>query len=236
MNLKNKTILVTGASGGIGHAIAKILLPEKSDLYLHVNKQADLKSLKGKYTLLRADFRDIKQIEKLFKDLPPLDVVINAVGIEKTSDNPLDLKIWKEIFEINLFPAVKIADEAIKKMPNGGVLINIASIVGQQGITFISDSIAYPASKAALIKLNEGITAMYGSKVRAITISPGYVNTPMWDRFDQKIIDSALSEVPRGEFIKPEEVAQLILEVIKNESISGVNLTIDGGLGLRKLH
>jgi NAD(P)-dependent dehydrogenase (short-subunit alcohol dehydrogenase family) len=118
-------------------------------------------------------------------------------------------------------------------MDQGGVIIYISSLVGKPGITYKGDSIAYPASKAALNKLMEGVVAVYGPKIRSACISPGYVKTKMWNRFDAATVAASLANVPNKQFVEPGRVASLVKEIISNEAITGVNFEIDNGLGLK---
>jgi 3-oxoacyl-[acyl-carrier protein] reductase len=235
VDIKGKNILVIGASGGIGSAISGSLQDKDANLLLHYNTKKS-ESIKGEnLKWIQADLTKNIEVENLFSQISSLDALIYVSGIEKSSADPLDINTWKDIFAVNLFGAVNVTSKAISKISDGGVIIFISSLVGNPNVTFESDSIAYPASKAGLNKLAEGITAMYGNKVRTCVVSPGYVRTPMWDRLGADMTREALEYVPTKKFIEPSEVASIVTEVIENDSFNGSNIVIDRGLGLKKI-
>ena len=238
MELKNKKALVTGASGGIGSAIARKFNEKGVELFLQSkSKEIDLSQYhKDKAHSFKVDFKNSREIEKIFERMPALDILVNVVGIEYAEEDPFNVESWREIFEVNLFSAVKCTHEALKLMNHGGVVISISSIVGKEGVTYGSESIAYPASKAALNKLTEGIVALYSPEIRAVTVSPGYTKTPMWNEFDSANIALHEKEIPTKKFVQPDEVANAVVQIAENDSINGCNIIIDGGLGLRIIY
>lgn len=233
MDLIDKRILITGSSGGIGSALANRLETESVKVIRHVSKDA-----KGE-TEFAADFSNPEQIFHMFKNIQDkyghLDGLINTVGIEESDEDQLDTAKWHHMFAVNLFGAAEATRQAIKLMPKGGVIIHTSSIMGNEGIVGES-SLAYSLTKTALQKLTANLSLMHVSKnMRFISVSPGYTDTPIWQSFDAVSKQQAINDVPIKRFIKPEEIADFIVAVIKNDAITGVNLSITGGLHLKSI-
>jgi NAD(P)-dependent dehydrogenase (short-subunit alcohol dehydrogenase family) len=233
MEIKNKIVLVTGATGGIGTAITGVMRKEGAKLILHYNNGKP----SGSGFWVKANFSENTEIAKIFREIEgkfgKLDILINTVGIEEGARDQLDAQGWLRTFQVNLFGAVECARHAIKLMDKG-VIINISSVAANSGVV-IESSLAYSVSKAALQKFSENLAQMLSPKIRVVSLSPGYTMTPIWDIFSDKEKKEALKGVPIGRFINPSEIAEFALEVVKNEAITGVNLTIDGGLKLKSV-
>ncbi len=246
MQLKGKTVLVTGASGGIGGAIARTFAEKGCRLILqtrHKNSlkelEADLSKAKIEYLSLEADVTKINDISEMFKKIASkyktLDVLVNVSGIEKMYVDPLDTKEWKEVLDINLFGAVECSREALKLMGGGGVIINISSIAGKVGVAFTGGSLPYAISKAALNTFSENLAAMVAPRIRVVAVSPGYTLTPMWDMFTEEEKEKCLDDVLLHRFVTAGEVAQAVAAVAENEAITGTNIVVDAGLTLREI-
>lgn len=239
MNLKDKTVLITGASGGIGSAIAKAFAKEKAKLILAYSKNEQTIKRLEKNLAIKCDLKNRDEISKMFlqvkEKFPSIDILVNVAGIEKVSEDPLDTSDWEDIIAVNLYGAVECSRHAIKMMNEGGVIINIASIAGSPNVAFAEGSLSYAVSKAALIKFTEQLAMMVAPKIRVIAISPGYVLTPMWDSFTEADKKEAVDAVPLKRFIKPEEVAQAVIAVAQNDAITGQNFVVDAGLVLKEI-
>jgi NAD(P)-dependent dehydrogenase (short-subunit alcohol dehydrogenase family) len=239
MELKDKVVLVTGSSGGMGQAILAALSQESSDIIAQYRqKKVDIGSTE-KVSPIQTDFLNISDITKMFQTIKDqfghLDVLINTVGIEESAPDQLDTSKWENIFQVNLFGAIECARQAIPLMEkNGGVIVNIASLAGIEGIVFKS-SLAYSVSKAALIKFTENLALMMSPTIRAFTVTPGYTETPIWDGFSAKQKKECADAMPIERFIQPDEIAHFILNAVKNDAITGGNYIIDGGLRLKNV-
>lgn len=225
MDLRDKIILVTGATGGIGSSVVSLLERESSKVIKHSSKIAN-------YT--HTD-EIIRMFEDIKKEYGKLDILINTVGIENTNDDQLDTSKWEEMFKVNLFGAAECSKQAINLMNGGGVIVHIASIMGNGGIVCKS-SLAYSITKAGLQKLSENLALMYSQKgIRVFSVSPGYTDTPIWSSFNENQKQDAKDDMPIKRFIKPEEVVKYIVDCVENDAITGVNMTLSGGLNLKSI-
>lgn len=246
MELKDRVVLVTGASGGIGGAIARAFALRGSKLAVHARTQAsadeiknDLKVQGFDVTSIGANFRKSKEIREMFKTICSqfhcLDILVNVSGIERTYMDPLDTKQWKEVLDVNLFGAIECSREFLQKCGTEGVIINISSIAGKPGLAYYGDSLSYSISKAALNTFTENLAVMVAPHVRVVSISPGYTLTPMWHFSSDKEMQKYADEVPLKRFIQPEEIAQMVISVAENDAVTGTNIVIDAGLTLKEL-
>lgn len=246
MQLKGKTVLVTGASGGIGGAVVRTFAERGCKLILQTRHkeslkelEADLSKAKVEFLSVEADFRKVKEISDMFAKIQEkyksLDVLVNVSGIEKMYVDPLDTKEWKEVLDVNLFGAVECSREALKLMGGGGVIINISSIAGKVGVAFTGGSLPYAISKAALNTFTENLAAMLAPRIRVASVSPGYTLTPVWDMFTEEEKEKCLEDVLLHRFVTAGEVAQAVISVAENEAITGTNIVVDAGLTLREI-
>lgn len=118
-------------------------------------------------------------------------------------------------------------------MSRGGVIINISSIMGKHDIATPIDLTCYAVAKAALNKFTLNFAYAHANQLRAVTISPGYTLTQMWDSFDEKLRNECIEDTPIKRFIKPDEIAQAVRTVIENDAVTAQDIIIDGGLGTR---
>ena len=246
MKLKEKVVLITGASGGIGGAIARRFARKGSKLILHSKDKAGVEVIKKELCdqkveciSVAADFRQIKDITKMFEEIrkkfSSLDIVVNVSGIERIYTDPLDTREWKEVLDVNLFGAVECSREALKMMGGGGVIINISSVAGKPGIAYYGESLSYSISKAALNTFSENLAVMLAPRIRVVSISPGYTLTPMWNLSSEKDKEEYQERVPLKRFITPNEIAHAVIAVAENDAITGTNIVVDAGLTLKEI-
>jgi NAD(P)-dependent dehydrogenase (short-subunit alcohol dehydrogenase family) len=246
MRLKNRVVMVTGASGGIGSSIAKAFARKKCDLILHAKNETSvkemrkrLKNLKAACMFVHADFKKVGEVSKMFnkirKECNHLDILVNVSGIEKIYVDPLDTREWKDLLDVNLFGAVECSREAVKIMGDRGVIINISSIAGKVGIAFTGSSLPYAISKAALNAFSENLAAMLAPRIRVVAISPGYTLTPMWEMYTEEEKEDCLRDVLLRRFVTPSEVAQTVIAVAENDAITATNIVVDAGLTLKEI-
>ena len=232
-SVKNtKNALVTGVSRGIGRAICERLVTEGFYVYGTYNtgkKEAyELKSKVKKLELFKVDFRSRNQtlafINKL-KDVT-FDAIVNNAGMfELERFKKYDLNIWDNTLEVNLNTILLTCTQLQNNIKKGGAIVNISSTDAFIG-SFAS--MAYGASKAALINLTKSLANNFGKKsVRVNAIAPGWIDTGM---ATQESFEAA-AITPLGRNGKPQEVAEVVNFLIsKNASfINGATIVVDGG-------
>jgi NAD(P)-dependent dehydrogenase (short-subunit alcohol dehydrogenase family) len=248
IDLKDKVTVITGASQGIGKAIAEVFAGAGSSLILLSRNKAKLeenaKKLKAKYHILDVSKSD--DVEKIFSQIENIDILINNAGIHFTSPvENMDVRKWKELLDINLNGVMYCSKAAINNMMKNkkGRIINIASISGKVGDAYGS---AYSASKFGVIGFTQSLAqeaAKYNITVNAVC--PGWVETEMaeeilrdkeYARLHNMKIDelkkTSLEAVPIGRYIQPSEIAYLTLFLTSNyaDAITGQSINIDGGV------
>lgn len=243
--LEGKTVLVTGASKGIGKAIATKLVEQGANVaftYLSsVEKgealEKELSNGISKVKGYRSDASDFASaellVENVMKDFQSLDVLVNNAGI--TKDNLLmrmTEEQWDEVIRVNLKSVYNLTKAAIKPMMRvrSGSIINISSVVGISGNAGQAN---YSASKAGMIGFTKSIAQEIGSRnIRCNAIAPGFIETEMTDVLDQAVVDEWKKEIPLKRGGKPEEVADAIVFLASDMSsyISGQVLQVDGGM------
>jgi len=243
--LKDKTVIITGASRGIGRGIATVLANNGANVAFTYSKseneantlinELNLSQSKIKaYRSNAAIFNDCEElVKKVVNDFGTIDVLINNAGI--TRDNLL-LRMtetdFDKVIEINLksvFNMVKACQRVFLKNKSGSI-INISSIVGVKGNAGQSN---YAASKAGIIGFTKSIALELGSRnIRSNVIAPGFIETEMTNDLDNEIIQRWIQGIPLKRSGKPEDVANLCLFLSSDLSsfITGQVINVDGGM------
>ena len=240
-NLKNKNIIVTGASGGIGGSIIKKFYDYGSNILATGTRVEKLEELKSKFKNLKILKFDISQTDKIENFIENatselggnLDCIVNNAGI--TKDNlaiRMSIEDWKKVLDINLTSTFLMSKFAIKKMlkNKSGKIINITSIVGHTGNLGQSN---YTASKAGIIAMSKSLSVEYAKKnININCVSPGFIKTAMTDKIDEKFKDILLSKIPSARFGEPDDIANAVLFLASNLSdyINGETLHVNGGM------
>ena len=230
-----KTILVTGGTRGIGRAITKKLLSEGHKVfavYKESTKQAN--ELAEKYgdqvAILQANLADKEQVSQLIENLKDtqFDGIVNNAGIVYlTKWEDFNFDEWEETLAVNLTAPIKLVHGLRNNLKDGGAVVNIASV---DGFCAAFDTVAYAASKAALISVTKSLAAILGSRgVRVNAIAPGWVETEMTA---DTMPDESKELTPLKRNAKPEEVANVASFLLSEQSsfVSGTTVTVDGGL------
>ena len=240
MNLKNKKILITGATGGIGNSLVQKFNDLGSKIVATGTNDNKLNNLQKKYPQILVEKFKLDEHDKIEKfidltneKLNGLDILINNAGI--TLDNisiRLTEENWKKVLDINLTSSFLMCKYAIKKMLKNkyGKIINITSIVGHTGNLGQAN---YAASKAGIIAFSKSLAIEYAKKnINVNCISPGFIKTKMTDKIDEKFKESIVSKIPSGRLGEPEDVANAVLFLASNQSnyINGETLHINGGM------
>ena len=239
--LKNKNIIVTGASGGIGNSIIKKLSESGANILASGTKIEKLEKLKSQFDNIKILKFDISQtdniedfIEKSSLELGGnLSCLINNAGI--TQDNlaiRMSLDEWKKVINVNLTSTFLLSKFAIKKMLKNkyGKIINITSVVGHTGNLGQAN---YTASKAGIIAMSKSLAIEYAKKnININCISPGFIKTAMTDKLDEKFKEIILSKIPSARLGEPEDIANAVLFLASNQSdyINGETLHVNGGM------
>ncbi len=240
-SLKNKNIIVTGASGGIGNSIVKSLYENGANILATGTRLEKLEELKSKFNNLKFLQFDISQTEKIEKFIEnasselggTLDCIINNAGI--TKDNlaiRMSLEEWKKVIDINLTSSFLLSKFAIKKMlkNKSGKIINITSVVGHTGNLGQTN---YTASKAGIIAMSKSLAIEYAKKnININCISPGFIKTAMTDKIDEKYKEIIISKIPSGRLGNPEDIANAVIFLASDQSdyINGETIHVNGGM------
>ena len=234
MILKDKIALVTGGSSGIGLAIANALVQQGCQVIITCNTH---KTNNPKFTEFSIDLHSEDQIIELFSQIKSkfkkIDILVNSAGINTPADQS-DLNVWRDVFEINLFALVSVTNKTIQLMNDGGKIINISSVYEDGKVAWKGAS-AYSASKAAVSNFTQTLAKNLAPKINVNAIAPGYVKTPIWDKFSSEIINSSSEESLINRFITPDEIADMAVAIIRNDAMTGEIVVIDGGLSLKTI-
>ena len=240
--MKDKVVLITGASGGIGKAIAKKFAAAGAEVALNdiAPSEEALKSFSqeigAKYFL--ADVSKLEKVEKMVEEIQKefgrLDVLVNNAGI--TQDRTLAKMIkeeWQKVIDVNLTGVFNCSKSALPLLiVNQGNIVNISSLVGQRG-NFGQTN--YAAAKAGIIGFTKSLAKEVGRLgVRVNAIAPGFIETRLTENLPPEVTETVKKFTPLGRFGKPEEVANLIFFLASDQAnfITGAVVNIDGGLPL----
>ena len=241
IDLKSKNIIVTGASGGIGHSIIEKLNKAGANILASGSRIEKLNELKNKFEKIKILKFDISQSNKIDEFVENatnelggnLDCVVNNAGV--TQDNlaiRMSLEEWQKVININLTSTFLISKSAIKKMlkNKSGKIVNITSVVGHTGNLGQAN---YTASKAGIIAMSKSLAIEYAKKnININCISPGFIKTAMTDKLDNKFKEAIISKIPSARLGDPDDIANAVLFLCSSQSdyINGETLHINGGL------
>lgn len=244
--LTDQTALITGASGGIGSAIARAFHAQGATLVLSGTREEALQALA---TELRAtgsenpihvvpcNLTDPKAVETLFPKAEELmgkvDILVNNAGITRDG---LAIRMsdedWAQVLDVNLTSSFRLCRAALKTMMKrrAGRIINISSVVG---VTGNAGQANYAATKAGLIGLSKSLAQEVASRgVTVNCIAPGFITSAMTGELPEKVKENILSSVPQGRMGAPEEIAAGAVYLASPEAayVTGQTLHINGGM------
>jgi len=244
-NFKNKNVLITGSSKGIGRATALLFAKQGANViinYLHSAQEAkslenELMKLGSKSITIMCDISNEDQVKEMFslieKKYKKIDVLVNNAAFVK--DVPIlerSVEDWKRTLDVNLLGYYLCTKYAAKIMLNnseGGTIINIASTSAHY--SFSPDIVDYDVSKAGVIVLTKDFAKALAPKVRVNAVSPGWVNTDINKNLSIEFKESEKSNIFLKRFAEPEEIGNIILFLAGDDSsfINGSVLVADGG-------
>ena len=240
-DLKNKNIIVTGASGGIGNSIIKKLYEVGANVLAsgtRIEKLEDLKKIYNNIKILNFDIAQSDKIEEFIDKATDnlggrLDCLINNAGV--TQDNlaiRMNIDEWKKVIDINLTSTFLMSKFAIKKMlkNKSGKIVNITSIVGHTGNIGQAN---YTASKAGIVAMSKSLAIEYAKKnININCISPGFIKTAMTDKINDNFKEVIISKIPSARLGAPEDIANAVLFLTSSQSdyIHGETLHVNGGM------
>tara|TARA_B100000941_G_scaffold236287_1_gene179220 strand:- start:24 stop:755 length:732 start_codon:yes stop_codon:yes gene_type:complete len=240
MDLKNKKVLITGATGGIGNSIVEKFNSFGSTIIATGTNDEKLNNLKKKFNNIyiekfKLDEHDkIEEfIDKIDNQLGGLEILINNAGI--TFDN-LSIRLseenWKKVLDVNLTSTFLMSKFAIKKMlkKKYGKIINITSIVGHTGNLGQAN---YAASKAGIIAMSKSLAIEYAKKnININCISPGFIKTDMTDKINEEFKKTLISKIPSGNLGTAGDVSNCVAFLASNmaDYINGETIHVNGGM------
>ena len=240
-SLENKNIIVTGASGGIGNAIIKKLSEAGANILASGTRIEKLEELKKNFEGLKVLKFDISQRDKIEEFIENatielggnLDGIVNNAGI--TQDNlaiRMSIDEWQKVININLTSTFLMSKFAIKKMlkNKSGKIVNITSVVGHTGNLGQAN---YTASKAGIVAMSKSLAIEYAKKnININCISPGFIQTAMTDKIDDKFKEVIISKIPSARLGEPDDIANAVLFLSSDQSnyINGETLHVNGGM------
>ncbi|MGE0751174.1 MAG: 3-oxoacyl-[acyl-carrier-protein] reductase [Variibacter sp.] len=241
--LTGKTSLVTGATGGIGGAIAKALHAQGATVAISGTRRDALDALAGelgeRVHVLPCDLADAEAVEKLVPQAEEavggLDILVANAGV--TRDNlfvQLRDEDWDKVLAVNLTGTFRLARAAVRGMMRRrfGRIIAITSVVGVTGNAGQGN---YAAAKAGMIGMVKSVAQEYARRnVTANCIAPGMIATPMTDKLNEKQREAILSRIPAGRLGTPAEIAGAVIYLASDEAayVTGQTLHINGGMAM----
>ena len=240
MNFKNKKILITGATGGIGNSLVNKFSDLGAEIVATGTNEEKLSDLKKKFPNIYTekfkldDHTKIEEfIELICKKLGNIDILINNAGI--VLDN-LAIRMvdenWKKVIDLNLTSTFLMCKYAIKKMlkTKYGKIINITSIVGHTGNLGQTN---YAASKAGIIAFSKSLALEYAKKkININCVSPGFIKTEMTEKINEEFKKILISKIPSGDLGTVEDVSNCVAFLASDEAkyINGETIHVNGGM------
>ncbi len=240
INFKNKNILITGASGGIGGELVKKFVNLGGNVLGSGTKSEKLDKLKKQYPSIKVKKFDISEhsrieefIENVSLELGGLDILINNAGINV--DN-LSLRMkdeeWKKVIDIDLTSTFLLSKHAIRKMLKNkfGRVINITSVVGHTGNTGQSN---YSAAKAGIIGMSKSLAIEYAKKnITVNCVSPGFIVSDMTMNIADKVKLYLTSRIPMGRLGSGEDVSNCVAFLSSDQAsyVTGETMHVNGGM------
>lgn len=246
-NLSGKVALVTGGSRGIGRSIVLHLGQSGADVAFTYRSRveeanalvAELQSMGRKAAAFQSNAADTTQsndvVQNVIKEFGRLDILVNNAGIAKDGLlMRMSEQDWDDVIATNLKSVFNFTKAACRQMMSqqSGKIVNISSVVGVVGNAGQSN---YVASKAGVIGFTKSIAKELASRnIQVNAIAPGFIETDMTEKLNEKQKESILSIIPQKRIAKPEEIAAAVCFLASNDSnyITGQTINVDGGMAM----
>ncbi len=242
--MKRDTVLITGASRGIGSAIAKSLAKKNYNIVINFRENEieakrvfdEIKEYNSNVLMIKADIRKTEDVENMFleieKNFGNVDILINNAGISSVKFfQDITEEEWEDMFNVNVHGAYRCIKRAIPSMISNryGKIIGISSI---WGVTGGSLEAHYSATKGAIISMNKALAKELGySGITVNTVAPGGIDTDMLKNISKENLEEYCSEFPLQRLGKPEEIASVVKFLVSKDSsyITGQVINVNGG-------
>ncbi len=240
INFKNKNVLITGASGGIGGELVKKFVSLEANVLGSGTKAEKLDRIKKKYPNIKVKRFDISEhsrieefIDNVSLELGGLDILINSAG---TNADNLSVRMkedeWKKVVDVNLTSTFLLSKYAIKKMLKNkfGRIVNITSVVGHTGNLGQSN---YAASKAGIIGMSKSLAIEYAKKnITVNCVSPGFIVSDMTMNIAEKVKLYLTSRIPMGKLGTGEDVSNCVAFLSSEQAsyVTGETIHVNGGM------
>ena len=238
----NKTVLITGATSGIGKATAIVFAKNNYNVVINYNSSYDnaislSNELEEKYNIstlcVKADVSSEEEVEamanKIKEKYSKIDVIVNNAGIAiDTTFEDKTVSNFKRILDVNLIGPFLVSKYVSKIMVKGAI-VNVGSTNGID--SYYTYSLDYDASKAGLHILTKDLAVELSPKIRVNAVAPGWVNTPMNKDLDKEFLNDELNKIALNRFAEPEEIAKVIYFLASEDAsyINGSIIVVDGG-------
>ncbi len=242
-DLTGKSALVTGASGGIGASVARVLHGAGAAVGLSGTREAPLKSLAeelgARAHVLPCNLSDAEAVEALPKRaadaMGSVDILVNNAGI--TRDNlfmRMSDEEWAQVLEVNLTSTMRLCRGVLRPMMKArwGRIVNVSSVVGATGNPGQGN---YAASKAGMVGMSKSLAHEVASRgITVNCVAPGFVETAMTDKLNDEQKAKILGQIPAGRMGAPEEIAAAILYLASPEAayVTGATIHVNGGMAM----
>lgn len=251
LNLKDKTVVITGGSKGIGLACAQGFLVEGARVGITSRSAANLDNARqrlGAVVAISADLTDAtaaaQMVERMERELGPIDILVNSAGAaRRTPAEELTPDAWHAGMDAKYFTYIHVIDPVIKRMAarGRGVIVNVIGIGGKVGSPI---HVPGGAANAALMLATAGLAAAYARRgVRVVGVNPGVTNTErVSGRMEadaktsgvsvEEALKRAEAAMPLGRMAQPEEIANMVVFLASDKAsyMTGANISMDGGL------
>ena len=253
MDVRGMTAIVTGSAVGVGRATALDLARRGANVVINYSRSEDdareavslVEQVGGKALLVRADVSDDAEVKGMVAQTVArfggLNILVNNAAtthfVNFADLDGMQSEMWDDIFAVNVKGAFFCSRAAAPEMKRGGkgAIVNVASVAG---VRAIGSSIAYAASKAALINMTVALARVLGPEIRVNSVAPGFIDTRwlrngLGDEMFERARQFESHRAPLKDVCTPETVSQLVLSLIEGaDLVTGQNIVIDGGVGI----
>ena len=247
MDLQNKVVLITGASSGIGKAIALLFAKHGAKVSISYKENqkgagevvSEIEKTGSEVIAVHADLTKDDDSKRLVSEtinkFGKIDILVNNAGRYIAGDEwNGDIQIWEESLKQNFLSALSVSKYVIEQMQKqeSGVIVNISSRYSVDGQY---DAPAYAASKAAIANVTQGQAKLMAPWGRSNAVSPGSVRAGYWLKAPKVELDENLVATPMAKLVEPEDIAEAVVFLASDKAkmITGQNLIVDGGYTLK---